>query len=69
MTIVTGGGTFGVCRAVLPHLIDIGGGAIVNIGSGAAWGKPAMAVYGATKAAPFGLTMCRRSITSRTACG
>ncbi len=36
-------------RAVLPHMIEAGGGAIVNVGSGAGWGKPNMAVYSASK--------------------
>ena len=36
-------------RAVLPHMIKAGGGAIVNVGSGAGWGKPNMAVYSASK--------------------
>jgi NAD(P)-dependent dehydrogenase (short-subunit alcohol dehydrogenase family) len=36
-------------RAVLPHMIKAGGGAIVNVGSGAGWGKPNMAAYSASK--------------------
>lgn len=36
-------------RAVIPHMIKAGGGAIVNVGSGAGWGKPNMAVYSASK--------------------
>ncbi len=36
-------------RAVLPHMIRQGGGSIINIGSGAGWGKPNMAVYSASK--------------------
>ena len=36
-------------RAVLPHLVARGGGSIVNIGSGAGWGKPNMAAYSASK--------------------
>ncbi|MBE7204661.1 MAG: SDR family oxidoreductase, partial [Parafilimonas terrae] len=36
-------------RAVLPHMIRAGGGAIVNVGSGAGWGKPNMAAYSASK--------------------
>src|SRR4051794_31804804 len=38
-------------HAVLPHMITAGGGAIINIGSGAGWGKPNMAAYSASKAA------------------
>lgn len=43
-------------RAVLPHLVEAGGGAIVNIGSGAGWGKPNMAVYAASKGGVFALS-------------
>lgn len=43
-------------RAVLPHLIEQGGGAIVNIGSGAGWGKPNMAAYSASKGGMFALS-------------
>ena len=50
-------GPYLTSRAVLPHFIAQGGGAIVNIGSGAGWGKHNMAVYSATKAALHGLTM------------
>ena len=43
-------------RAVLPHMIRIGGGAIVNVGSGAGWGKPNMAAYSASKGGVFALS-------------
>jgi 2-keto-3-deoxy-L-fuconate dehydrogenase len=45
-------------RAVLPGMLDIGGGSIVNIASGASSvrGIPNRYVYGATKAAVIGLT-------------
>lgn len=36
-------------RTVLPHMVRQGGGAIVNVGSGAGWGKPNMAAYAASK--------------------
>ena len=36
-------------RAVIPHMERNGGGAIVNVGSGAGWGKPNMAIYSASK--------------------
>lgn len=36
-------------RAALPHMIKARGGSIVNIGSGAGWGKPNMAAYSASK--------------------
>lgn len=42
-------GAYLCCRAVLPHMIAQGGGAIVNVGSGAGWGKPNMAAYSASK--------------------
>ncbi|MBR0799334.1 SDR family oxidoreductase [Bradyrhizobium jicamae] len=42
-------GPYLTSRAAIPHMIAQGGGAIVNIGSGAGWGKPNMAVYSASK--------------------
>ncbi len=48
-------GTYLCCRAVLPHMIRQGGGSIVNIGSGAGWGKPNMAAYSASKGGIFAL--------------
>ncbi len=42
-------GPFLMARAVIPVMRAQGGGAIVNIGSGAAWGKPGQAAYGASK--------------------
>jgi NAD(P)-dependent dehydrogenase (short-subunit alcohol dehydrogenase family) len=42
-------GPYLTSRAVIPHMIRQGGGSIVNIGSGAGWGKPNMAVYSASK--------------------
>lgn len=42
-------GPFLCCRAVLPHMIGQGGGSIVNVGSGAGWGKPNMFAYSASK--------------------
>lgn len=43
-------------RAVLPGMIAAGGGAIVNIGSGAGWGKPGLAAYSASKGGLYALT-------------
>jgi NAD(P)-dependent dehydrogenase (short-subunit alcohol dehydrogenase family) len=43
-------------RAVLPHMMKAGGGAIVNVGSGAGWGKPNMAAYSASKGGVFALS-------------
>lgn len=50
-------GTYLASRTVLPHMIRAGGGAIVNIGSGAGYGKPNMAAYAASKGALVALTM------------
>ncbi|MFJ2115983.1 SDR family NAD(P)-dependent oxidoreductase, partial [Streptomyces sp. NPDC087850] len=51
------------CRAVLPHLLGQGGGAIVNTSSAAAWGgEPARPAYAASKAGVNALT---RHISSR----
>lgn len=50
-------GPYLMARAVLPGMIAQGGGRIVNIGSGAGYGKHNMAVYTATKAGLHGLTM------------
>lgn len=44
-------GAYLCARAVIPHMARQGGGAIVNIGSGAGWGKPNMAAYAASKGA------------------
>ncbi len=49
-------GTYLMSRAALPHMIKAGGGSIVNIGSGAGWGKPNMAIYSATKGAIVALS-------------
>lgn len=50
-------GTYLCSQAVLPHMINQGGGAIVNVGSGAGWGKPNMAAYSASKGGMYALTM------------
>ncbi len=42
-------GPYLCCRAAIPHMARAGGGAVVNIGSGAGWGKPNMAAYAASK--------------------
>jgi NAD(P)-dependent dehydrogenase (short-subunit alcohol dehydrogenase family) len=49
-------GPYLCCRAVLPHMIKAGGGSIVNIGSGAGWGKANMAAYSASKGGLFALS-------------
>jgi NAD(P)-dependent dehydrogenase (short-subunit alcohol dehydrogenase family) len=50
-------GTYLASRAVLPHMVRDGGGSIVNIGSGAGYGKPNMAAYSASKGAIVALSM------------
>lgn len=50
-------GTYLMSRAVLPGMAAQGGGSIVNIGSGAGYGKPNMAAYAASKGAIVSLTM------------
>ncbi len=50
-------GPFLLCRAVVPHLRAAGGGAIVNVGSGAAKGKPGLAAYSASKGGLHALTL------------
>jgi NAD(P)-dependent dehydrogenase (short-subunit alcohol dehydrogenase family) len=42
-------GPYLCARAVLPHMIRQGAGRIVNVGSGAGWGKPNMAAYATSK--------------------
>ncbi len=49
-------GTYLMSRAVLPQMIAQGGGAIVNVGSGAGHGKPNMAAYAASKGGIFALS-------------
>ncbi len=49
-------GVYLMCRAVIPHMVSQGGGAIVNIGSGAGYGKPNMAAYAASKGALLALS-------------
>jgi NAD(P)-dependent dehydrogenase (short-subunit alcohol dehydrogenase family) len=50
-------GTYLASRAVIPYMVRNGGGAIVNIGSGAGYGKPNMAAYSASKGAIVALSM------------
>jgi NAD(P)-dependent dehydrogenase (short-subunit alcohol dehydrogenase family) len=49
-------GPYLTMKAVLPHLVEAGGGSIVNVGSGAGWGKPNMAAYAASKGGLFALS-------------
>jgi NAD(P)-dependent dehydrogenase (short-subunit alcohol dehydrogenase family) len=48
-------GAFRMAKAVIPHMRERGGGSIVNIGSGAGWGKPNMLAYSASKGGLFAL--------------
>ena len=48
-------GAYLMSRAAIPHMRR--GGSIVNIGSGAGWGKPNMAAYSASKGAIVALSM------------
>jgi NAD(P)-dependent dehydrogenase (short-subunit alcohol dehydrogenase family) len=50
-------GTYLASRAVIPHMVRAGGGSIVNIGSGAGYGKAGMAAYSASKGAIVALSM------------
>ncbi|MDR8071885.1 SDR family NAD(P)-dependent oxidoreductase [Burkholderia cenocepacia] len=50
-------GTYLTSRGVIPHMAAVGGGSIVNIGSGAGYGKPNMAAYASSKGAILALTM------------
>ena len=49
-------GQFLVCKAAIAHMKEAGGGAIVNIGSGAGWGKEGLLAYGASKGGVFALS-------------
>lgn len=49
-------GMFLCTKAVLPYMIEKGGGGIVNIGSGSGWGKPNLLAYCASKGGVFGFT-------------
>jgi NAD(P)-dependent dehydrogenase (short-subunit alcohol dehydrogenase family) len=50
-------GTYLMSREVIPHMARAGGGSIVNIGSGAGYGKPNMAAYSASKGGIVALSM------------
>ena len=49
-------GVYMASRAAIPHMARQGGGSIVNIGSGAGYGKPNMAIYAASKGAVLALS-------------
>ena len=46
-------GMYLTCRAAIPHMKEAGGGAIVNIGSGAGWGKSGILAYCTSKGGVF----------------
>ena len=50
-------GMFLCARSVIPHMVKAGGGAIVNVGSGAGWGKPGLLAYAASKGGVHAFTM------------
>jgi len=49
-------GTFNMCKAVIPHLIEAGAGKIVSLSSASAHGQFGQANYAASKAGIIGLT-------------
>lgn len=49
-------GMFIAAQVVVPHLIDGGGGSVVNIGSASGWGRPDLIAYSASKGGVFGLS-------------
>ncbi|HEY7062857.1 MAG TPA: SDR family oxidoreductase [Chloroflexota bacterium] len=51
-------GPFLFAKAVIPHMIAAGGGAIVNVSSGDAFGRKNMIPYAAAKGAINTLTLC-----------
>lgn len=51
-------GVFHFCRAVIPVLIEGGGGAIVNVSSPDAYGRKGMVAYAAAKGAVNTLSLC-----------
>lgn len=56
-------GTGLLMKYALPHLIEAGGGSIINITSGASWvGEPIRVVYGASKA---GINSITRHVANR----
>jgi NAD(P)-dependent dehydrogenase (short-subunit alcohol dehydrogenase family) len=46
-------GPYLMCRRAIVHMRERGGGRIVNVGSGAGWGKPNMAAYATSKGGLF----------------
>ena len=50
-------GMFLCTKAVVPHMVEQGGGAIVNISSNSGWGKPNLLAYCASKGGVFAFSM------------
>ena len=50
-------GQFLACKAVIPCMQAVGGGSIVNIASGAGWGKAGLLAYSASKGGIVGMSM------------
>lgn len=50
-------GMFLCAKSVIPHMVSGGGGAIVNVGSAAGWGKQNLLAYAASKGGVHALTM------------
>jgi len=49
-------GMFLMTKAVLPHMLAAGGGAIVNVASKASWGQPNLLAYSASKGGVLGFS-------------
>lgn len=49
-------GMFLMTKAVLPHMLAQGGGAIVNVASKASWGQPNLLAYSASKGGVLGFS-------------
>lgn len=49
-------GMFLCCKAAIPEMARLGGGAIVNLGSASGWGKANLLAYCASKGGVFGLS-------------
>jgi len=49
-------GMFLMTKAVMPHMLAAGGGAIVNVASKASWGQPTLLAYSASKGGVLGFS-------------
>ena len=50
-------GVYMMTKAVLPHLVAQGGGAVVNVGSGSQWGRSNLLAYCASKGGVYAFSM------------